>query len=73
MKPVPQSEFNQLANEIVTLIKSMEGLVNVARYSQSQVEAEEICKRLQTCSRNLNKKIADVAVNICGVTMKDEE
>ena len=73
MKSKPQSEFNQLANEIVTIIKSMEGLVNVARYSQSQVEAEEICNRLQTCSINLNKKIADAAVNICGIAMKDKE
>ena len=66
MKTSPKLELTQLAFDIMAPIKSMQGLVNLTPYVNSKEDAQNICKRLEKCSKRIDKRIAEAINNISG-------
>ena len=57
-------EFNQLVIDMIAPIKSIQGLVNLTQNVKSKKEAQEICMRLQQCSKSLDKRINEAVINV---------
>ena len=56
METSQKSELTQLALDIIALIKSIQGLVNLTKYVNSKEDEQEIYKRLEKCIAEVQLK-----------------
>ncbi len=63
MKTKFQLELSQLTYEITAIMSTIECLVNLTQHLKSDEEVQEICIRLQECSKKLDNKITQSIIN----------